>query len=371
MLSKLELKELAAYRSETSSVLSVYLNVDPTQRTTEQYRLTLRGMLKSVADRASRQSIEAVENYIDLEYDRQGKEVVIFCAKDFWRTYAFAIPVGDYVFVSPQPYIKPLADFFDAYDRYGVVLIDREGARLFIFDQGTLLETTGMLGEEIKGQIRGASGRGGRSGAGTRLGMTSGLDRKIDQIAMRNLREIVDLTQEFYRAGRCERIILGGTAENRARFMSMLPKTLQSKVIGGLAIDMYASEGTVWERSVDIIQQSVAERKDALTKNLMTAVRTGKGSLGLSDTLHAVQEGRVQTLVISEGVRAHGHMCSHCSYLTLTETDTCPVCQGATRKVEDIVDQLVHRAIGSDVKVVFVHDEAMEQVNSIGALWRF
>jgi len=219
MFSKQELKELAAHRSETSPVLSVYLNVDPTQVTAEQYRLTLRGMLKSVADQADPADVNAVERYIEFEYDRQGNGLALFSGGDFWRAYTLAFAVGDSVHVGPQPYIKPLADYADAYDRYGVVLVDREGARLFIFNQGTLQEATGTLGEEIKSQIRGASGRGGRSSAGTGMGRSSGLDSKIDQITMRNLREVVDLTKDFYEAGHCERIILGGTDENRARFM--------------------------------------------------------------------------------------------------------------------------------------------------------
>ena len=120
MFSKQELKELAGYRSETSPVLSVYLNVDSTQLTVDQYRLTLKGMLKSVADKAATKDIEAVEKYIELEYDRQGKGVAIFAcgAQDFWRAYPLAVPVGDYAHVASQPYIKPMADFFDAYDRY-------------------------------------------------------------------------------------------------------------------------------------------------------------------------------------------------------------------------------------------------------------
>jgi peptide chain release factor subunit 1 len=371
MFSKQELKELAAYRSETSPIVSVYLNVDTTQVTAEQYRLTLRGMLKSVADKAAPADIEAIERYIEFEYDRQGKGLVIISGADFWREYALAFPVDDRIHVGAQPYIKPLADYADAYDRYGVVLVDREGARLFMFNQGSLQEATGMLGKEIKSQIRGASGRGGRSSAGTGLGRSSGLDSRIDQITTRNLREVVDLTQQFYEGGECERIILGGTDENRARFLAMMPKTLQSKVIGNISIDMYASETEVAERSMDIIQSSVAERKARLVQNLITAAHTGSGSLGLSDTIVAVQERRVQTLVIQEGFRAPGRVCTHCDYITLKDTDQCPACGGPTRTLEDVVEHLVHRAIGTDAEIAFVEDNALEEAASIGAVWRF
>jgi peptide chain release factor subunit 1 len=371
MFSKEDLKELAAYRSESPPVLSVYLNVDTTQLTPEQYRLTLKGMLKSVSDQAAREDIETVERYLDLEYNWQGKGMAMFSAGEFWRAIPLAFPVGDYAHVAPRPYIKPLADYFDAYDRYGVVLVDREGARLFMFDQGTLQDATGTLGEELRDYTHDATGRGGRSGRGSGLGRSAGLDSRIDQVTTRNLRDVVELTQRFYTAGRCERIILGGTDENRARFLSMLPKPLQNKVIGELTIDMYAPATEVLERSMDIIDESVAERKERLVETAITAAHKDLGSLGLADTLIAVQEQRVQTLVISEGFEAPGYLCTYCDYITLREGNECPVCDGSTRRIEDVVDLLVHRAIEMDVEVVFVESETLDEVGSIGAIWRF
>jgi peptide chain release factor subunit 1 len=270
-----------------------------------------------------------------------------------------------------QPYIKPLADYADAYDRYGVVLVDREGARLFLFNQGALQEATGMLGEEIKAQLSDATGRGGRSGAGPGLGKSPGVDRKIEHIAAQNLREVVDLTQRFYRAGHCDRIILGGTDQNRARFMSLLPKSLEGKVIGEISIDMYASEDEVLDRSMPVIEESIVERKAALVENLITAAHKEMGSLGLGRTLLAMQERRIQTLVIQEGYRHAGRMCTNCGYLTLSESDVCSVCGGGVQVLEDIVDHLVHRAIEMDVEVVFVDDEALAEAGGIGSIWRF
>jgi peptide chain release factor subunit 1 len=372
MFTKQDIKALAAYRSETAPVLSVYLNVDITQLTAEQYRLTLKGLLKSAGEhKATREDIEAVESYVELEYDGQGRGLAVFAGKDFWQAYSLDLPVGNSVHVGSQPYVKPLADYFDAYDRYGVVLVDREGARLFLFNQGTLQDAAGLLGQELKDHEDGAAGRGGRSGRGSGQGRAASVEGHLDQVAMHNLRDIVNLTQKFYRKGQCERIILGGTEENRAQFMSMLPKALQSKVIGDISIDMYASASEVLNRTMGIIQRSVAERKSELVQNLISASYNDKASLGLAKTVEAVQEQRVQTLVISEGYFAPGSVCEHCGYLTLRHTEQCPVCGGQARQVPDIVELLVRRALAMDVEVVFVEDEALAEAGSIGALWRF
>jgi peptide subunit release factor 1 (eRF1) len=371
MFSKQELKELAAYRSQDVPIISVYLNVEAGQVSSDQYRLTLRGMLREVADEADPADIEAIQRYVELEYDHQGNGLVLLSGGDFWRDYTLAFPVQDSVHVGMQPYIKPLADYADAYDRYGVVLVDREGARLFLFNQGEMQEATGTLGEEIKSQLTDAAGRGGRSGSGPGLGMSSGVDRKIDHIVAQNLREVVDLTQRFYRAGHCERIILGGTDENRARFMSLLPKSMEGMVIGEVALDMYAPEDEVLKRSLPVIEASVSERKAALVDSVITAAHKDMGSLGLARTLLAMQERRVQTLVIQEGFQHEGRMCTNCGYLTLSESDECSVCGAEMQILGDIVDDLVHRAIAMDVEVVFVDDDALANAGGIGSIWRF
>lgn len=373
MFSKQELKELAAYKSETSPVLSVYLNVDHTQVTTEQYRLALRGMLKSVAGRAASQDSEQVEKYVDLQYDRQSKGLIIFsCAEqDFWAVYPLAVPITDEVFVASRPHIKQMADILDAYDSYGVVMVDREGGRLYLFYLGALQDVTGTFGEELRASMRDAAGRGGRSGGITSGDWTANLRNRIDQVANRNLRDVVNLTQEFYRVGQCERIILAGTDENRARFMGLLPKNLRSKVIGGFSIDMSASVLAVLEQSLQVMNNSVAERKAALVQGIITAAHKGTGSIGLADTLMAVQQQRVQTLAISAGFSAPGYICNQCGTISAERVEQCPACSGDVREIEDIVDNLVRNAILHDIEIAFVQDEALQNAGHIGALWRY
>ena len=53
------------------SVLSVYLNVDPQQRNSDQYRLALRNLLESEDDCADADRLR-VQKYIEVEYDRRG-----------------------------------------------------------------------------------------------------------------------------------------------------------------------------------------------------------------------------------------------------------------------------------------------------------
>jgi hypothetical protein len=73
MISEKELQELVDFRTEESSVLSLYLNVDPTQHTKDEYRLTLKSMLKGVANEASAKDLAEVGKNT-LTFNTTGKE---------------------------------------------------------------------------------------------------------------------------------------------------------------------------------------------------------------------------------------------------------------------------------------------------------
>jgi hypothetical protein len=39
--------------------------------------------------------------------------------------------------------------------------------------------------------------------------------------------------------------------------------------------------------------------------------------------------------------------------------------------LQDVVEHLVHRAIGTEAEIAFVEDTTLEEAGSIGAVWRF
>ena len=95
MFTEQDLNDLVQFRSDESPVLSLYLNVDPTEQSTEQYRLTLRTLLKGVTDEAGAADVDRVERYFEFEYDWQGRGVALFSCQDadFWRGFSLAVPL--------------------------------------------------------------------------------------------------------------------------------------------------------------------------------------------------------------------------------------------------------------------------------------
>lgn len=367
MLTESDLRELLEYQSG-HDVLSVYLNTDPVEGSADAYKLCLRTMLKDVS---LHDDVIAVENYFATQYDWAGRSVAVFsCASDdgFLRAYALAIPVRSRVRVSEHPHVKPLADLLDAFGGYGVALVDKQGARLFYFHLGELREQEGVLGEIVR-----QSKRGGASAVPGRRSGDAGKSQHDKQITQRNMRESAEFATNFFRENHVRRVLIGGTDANVAQFLTYLPKSWQSLVVGSFPVSMTASHAEVHERAMEVGRKAEQRREEHLVDTLVTSAAKGRGGVvHLSDTLNAVHDGRVQTLLIRDGLRQPGYRCAGCGFVTLTAAKSCSFCGKPFEEITDVVEMAVHKVMqqGGDVEVL--HNEALTgQFGHIGALLRY
>ncbi len=359
MIDERAIQELVNFRVDGASVLSLYLNVDPHRRTREKYKLALRRLLESVSAQADSRDLARVERYIDLEYNWQGRAVACFSceAAGFWRAFPLLLPREDLAFVGDRPYVKPLTDIME---RYAVALVNRGGARLFVFYMGALQEATEISGEDVKRHRAGGW-------AAQRY------QRHEDVTAQRNLREAAELTEAFCRQHKCDRLILGGTETNVALFEELLPSALRERVIGRISVDKDASPAEVNERALEVVQTYLAQSESALVNDMITTAAKGRAAvIGLADTLGALHEGRLRRLVVEQGYRAPAYLCRGCGYMTVEPVERCSFCGGDMAYLPDAVDHLIHHAIQQGLDVTIVGgSEALQRAGHIGALLRY
>jgi len=372
MISEKDIQELAGYKRTESPVVSLYLNVDPLSRTTDGYKLRLRGLLKD-ADRPDlAKDLEAIERFFDHEYDWSGRGVALFSnqATGFWQTYSLAVPLRrSRLEIGNRPFIRPLVRLTDVYGSFGVVLVDRQGARFFDFHMGQLIETEGVLGEEVR-RIKkgGGSSRGGASRSGGRGG-----SQRERETAAQNLRKAADATTSFFEQKNLKHLLVAGTDETVAQFRELLPKQHQDAIVGTFSIDMTAKETEVLERSLEIAQQADQEREAALVSTVITAAAKGSnGVIRLADTLGAVSEGRVQTLIVSDNFRAPGYRCQSCTFITDQALSACPFCGGEIGEIPDAVELAIRRVTeqGGEIEII-EEKEKLDNAGGIGALLRY
>lgn len=367
MFADTHLRELVEFTS-SSPVLSIYLNTEPSEGNADAYKLRLRTLLKEVK---LPQDVEAVEHYMNREYDWSGRSVAMFscAAKGFFRAFPLAVPVRNFVHIGSHPSIKTLADLIDNYGGYGVVLVDKQGARVFFFHMGELQEQDGLVGDPIKRAKEG----GASTFLGRRGGTSAGQTQYVDELVERNMREAVDFSVHFFEENHVRRVLIGGTEDNVALYRSLLPKAWQSLVTGTFAMSMTASHAEVLNRAMQIGQENERQREARLVADLITAASKGtNAALGLEKVLPLVHAARISRLVITDGFQKPGYRCPDCGRLTLTPEKECLDCTEKPVVVADVVELMVSTVLRHGGEIEVVHSIApLESRGHVGAWLRY
>jgi peptide subunit release factor 1 (eRF1) len=120
---------------------------------------------------------------------------------------------------------------------------------------------------------------------------------------------------------------------------------------------------TLYERKLE---------KEALDRLSQGVGTNGRAAAGLDDTLGALNEQRVEVLLLQENFDAAGVCCPQCGWLGPSDAKACPADGTETVSREDITDLAVRRAITQSAQVVRVQDdERLEPLGSIAAVLRF
>ncbi len=367
MFDEKSLRELASIKAN-GPILSIYLDVDPTKRTADEYKLILRDLLKQVNGAADPADVDAIKRYVDLEYDRSGRGLVMFSrtAENIWQVFLLSLPVHSGITVARKPYISPLVEMNAVYGRYVVAQIDKQGARFFIFHLGDMLDYEGTVGEDIhhirKG--RGSSVVGMRGGA-----PASG--RKEAELVQRNLKDSATALAEFCREHHPYRLLLTGSEHTLAQFQELLPASLKDILVGTFTAEMEAGEVELREHALAVLLELSQARQQQLAEAITTASAKGQnGVLGLDQTLSVAHDGRIQVLVVERDYHAPGYQCGSCGYLTTQPLEKCVFCDGVIEEIADAVEAVVSQVVEKGGAVEVVNNHIIGE-SRIGGLLRY
>lgn len=361
MLTDVDVRQVIEFESAEHPVLSIYLNVDPHRRSPEKYKLALRSLL-SQAKGADPEDVKRMQNYIDMGYNWQGRGLIMFscAAEDFWWAASLMTPVEDSVMVSHRPHVRQLAMLMDAYERYGVIQVDQEGARLYVFHMGNLEAVEGYLGEDVK--LHKAGGWAAQR-----------YQRSERTVARQNLQDMAEMAEEFYRQNDTRHLILAGTEQNTAHFKDMLSHRLRNMVVGSIPVDANASPAEIQEKALEVARQAADEEAVAIADQLVTTLHKGGNAVaGLAETLTAVQHGRAQHVVAISSFTQPAYRFVDSGYIVLNLEDEAELGSGRIQELPDGVDSVLRRAMAQGISVTMLdHHEGLEEVGSIGALTRY
>jgi len=360
MIPEKELEALVAF-SGTHKVLSLYLDTYLAHQSKDAVKLLFRQQIRNLEENPMPSDKKAIERFLDFEYDWQSRGLAIFASgDDLWKTISLPIAVTAQAYLTDKPYVRVLADIMDRFVNYGVALIDKESVRLFSVAWGKIQSETEAFGKELKRHKQGGW-------AAARY------QRREDNLALHNLKQAVEITQVFCQRADCTRLMLAGSSDVLSLVKELLPKQMRGRIVGEFVADMDASSQQILEHSLDIAAQvELAEEKKLVSEVVTAVAKGGPGVIGLADALYVLQQGRVHQLLVAEGFRAPGYLCTSCGYVS-AERVKCPFCGHAQMvEVPDAVNRAIHKAIetGAEVNIVRQNDE-LNKAGKIAAVLRY
>jgi peptide chain release factor subunit 1 len=266
----------------------------------------------------------------------------------------------DKIFVSYRPYIRPLATLLDTYERYGVIHVDQEGARLYIFLAGNLENADGYLGEEVK--VHRAGGWSAQR-----------YQRQEMQQARQNLQDAAEKAETFYREADTRRLILAGTDKNVARFKELLSHRLRSMVVGQVSASATATPATLRDQAAELVQKAADAEANALADQVLATVQQGGNAiLGLAETLTAVQTGRAHHVVVLADYEQPAYRFVDSGYILLELNERSELASGRIQSLPDAVDSVLRRALAQGIGVTILDQHpGLANAGKIGALTRY
>lgn len=368
-LSPDTLRRLAGLRPEDGKVVSIYLNLDPTEFASGTARSTAINSVLDEASRAAREEgagvREDVERISELfkSFDFHGAHgVAVFAcgAEDLFEVIKLPRTVENAVVVDEAPYVEPLVEV-QAGARYGVVLVNRKTARIFRGSRDRLDEVA-----RVDDEVHGQHDQGGWS--------QSRYQRSVDKEAKDHLKHTADELMRRHKRRPFEAIFVGAPEAIYNDFCERLHPYLRERVVGRIEVDV---ENTSVDEVQSAADDTIAgyERKletDALDRLEQGAAIGGRGATGLEDTLTALNEQRVEVLLLQDNFDSAGVCCPQCGWLGSSGVPACPADGTETVAREDITDLVVRRAITQSARVVRISDdERLEPMGSIAAVLRF
>jgi peptide chain release factor subunit 1 len=369
------LRRLADVRPDRGRVLSVFLNLDPSQFATVPARASA---ITSVVDDAQRKvkdcdnldhdehawlrsDVERVREALQgggiAENGARGVAVFACQAAGLLEVIPLRRPVDSRVVVERTPWLEPLIAQADG-ERWGVLLVNRRAARIF---QGPadLLEETDRIEDDVHRQ----HDQGGWS--------QSNYQRSVEKDVLDHLGHAADVFFEAHKARPFQRVLVGNPQELTGEVESRLHAYLRERLVGRVQLDVENS-------SLDDVRTAAAREREgfetrrereALDRLAEGVGRGSRGVGGLAGVLGALDEARVDNLLIADGFSARGLRDPETTLLYAED-------QGPRDRqlepLEDIVEPAIEKALEQSAEVLRItRHEDLGPLGGIGAVLRY
>jgi peptide chain release factor subunit 1 len=369
------LRRLAEIRLDKPVILSLYLDLEPSQFAVARARASEVSSLLDEAERRVREldhglshedrmglqrSVERAREFLEGDLDAEGAHgVAVFVSDEANLFEAVKLPSGvsTRVALDYSPVVGPLAGLARR-ERWCVTLVSRRDARIFRGSPEGLTER-----EALRDEVQGQHDQGGWSQAR--------YQRHVEKEKDDHLRRACEVLLRHFEREPFERLVVGGPIEVATDFEGKLHPYLAERLSGRIDVDVEtANADEVLDRVLPVLEGLEEEReRDALER----LGEPSRGAEGILNVLEALNERRVETLLLTDDYRAAGVLCPQCGWLGPEGPRHCPADGSELVARDDVVEPAIELALQQSAAVLpFRHlDGELRKRGGIGAVLRF
>ncbi|MDA8368465.1 MAG: VLRF1 family aeRF1-type release factor [Nocardiopsaceae bacterium] len=391
ILDQTSLRDLATM-TDDMGVLSVYATADPRDRSASPtWQLAvgnaitaLRNDVASNGDRQRKAAVLARLEKLEPEIDRVlgtagsgvGRALFAPVSSDEVHTVSVQTPLEDCAVLERRPYLRPLAAVLTTDGPAGVVAVSREGARVLDLRFGVpreLARFTFELDNEDWRPSRSAPSQPGISGRAS--GVYDRFDRRVEERLLRYLQSVRPRIRDMADEHGWSTVVVAGST----RLLDVVRKGLAA---GNGHRDIILLDRVVEALSPTEVAAVVrpelraarVRRCRALAEQARDAAMSGgQGTAGLSDTLGALRENRINHLLLDGARQLRGCRGPDGGYYPQSET---PPGAGADAMTEegDLGERMIELGLISGAEVTVLPPEAADVLtedDGVAALLRW
>ncbi|MHB9111190.1 MAG: baeRF10 domain-containing protein [Thermoleophilia bacterium] len=378
MLSASEISSLRGFDShDRHPVVSLYLNLDSsTYPSRADYETELSSLISKCRKAASEElglnrdqlgsldsDLRAIGEFISLEYRRNGaRGLVIFaCASEgLWQVDPLKVPVANRIYVDWKPQVAPLVETLSGYEQICVLVTSKETARIFQVRAGEISEQPEILDRVLKRHNQG--------------GWEQAKFQRKHELQVRNhLKKATEASLKYFRKEHFDRLMVGVADELWPELERVLHPYLLERMAGRFNVNINASPEEILAKVTTIEEEQKQNAETTLMDSLGPELGSGRTFVGgLDDVLAALNQRRVDLLLVESSFAQPGKYCQDCQTLEFTE-ETCPACGSRTRIVNDVVAEARELAIRQDARIMSIEagNPAIVDAGHIAARLRY
>jgi peptide chain release factor subunit 1 len=306
--------------------------------------------------------LRRVESYVKGGIDRSTtRGIAAFSAgPTFWHVFELPIAVHDQLVVESSPHVHQLETVVATNERFAVLLVDRQRARLFVFEMGRLVDRTELF-DALPRHDDDAGDRDRRHDK-----------HKLEAAAAQHLKRAARAAFEMFQQQPFDHLVVGAAEDIATQLEADLHPWLRDRIAARLHIPVAASDADVRAAALAVEEQVERAKESALVARVRESAGAGSGGVvGLPGVLGALAGRRVDTLVVSAGYESAGWSCASCARLA-EKGPACPGCSEPMERAGDVVERAIEETLrqGGHVKVCVANAD-LDVAGRVGALLRF